>query len=55
MAAADAGLATNAGGWVTSWGDQSGTGNDAYQASGSAAPALVPDAANGLPVLRFDA
>ncbi len=51
---ADAGIATNAGGWITEWRDQSGRNNDAYQTLGVAAPQLVPDAANGLPVMRFD-
>ena len=51
---ADAGIATNAGGWVTRWNDQSGSGNDGWQTNGALTPALVPNAVNGLPVLRFD-
>jgi hypothetical protein len=51
---ADAGIATNPGGWVTEWADQSGRGNHAYQTAGTAAPRLVRDGANGLPLLRFD-
>ena len=51
---ADAVIATNAGGWVTQWADQSGNDNDAFQTNGTAAPALVANELNGLPVLRFD-
>ena len=50
----DAGIATNAGGWVTQWADQSGNNNDAFQTKGTAAPELVANEVNGLPVLRFD-
>ena len=51
---ADAGLATNGGGWVSEWLDQSGRGNHATQSTGAALPRLVRDSANGLPVVRFD-
>jgi len=51
---ADAGLPTNGGGWVTSWADQSGNGNDATQPSGAALPHVIPEELNGLPVVRFD-
>jgi hypothetical protein len=51
---ADAGIATNAGDWVTQWADQSGRDNHGYQSDGTLAPLLVRDGANGLPVLRFD-
>jgi PA14 domain-containing protein/chitobiase/beta-hexosaminidase-like protein/Big-like domain-containing protein/carboxypeptidase family protein len=51
---ADAGLPTNGGGWVTSWGDQSGNGNDATQWAGAALPHVIPGELNGLPVVRFD-
>jgi hypothetical protein len=42
------------GGWGDTWTDQSGNGNHATQATGTAIPRLVPDALNGLPVMRFD-
>ena len=51
---ADAGIATNAGDWVTQWADQSGRDNHGYQPNGTSAPLLVRDGPNGLPVLRFD-
>jgi hypothetical protein len=51
---ADAGIATNAGDWVTDWADQSGRNNHGIQTNGTAAPLLVRDGPNGLPVLRFD-
>jgi hypothetical protein len=51
---ADAGIATNGGGGVTDWLDQSGHGNDASQSNGVKVPELVPDALNHLPVVRFD-
>jgi hypothetical protein len=41
-------------GTVSRWHDQSGSGNDAIQASASRQPVLVPGALNGKPVLRFD-
>ncbi|HKS38643.1 MAG TPA: Ig-like domain-containing protein, partial [Verrucomicrobiae bacterium] len=52
---ADAGITTNASGAVTAWNDQSGNANNASQSlDENFAPALVNDAANGQPVLRFD-
>jgi hypothetical protein len=36
------------------WEDQSGLGNHAFQSASVAAPSLVPNAANGLPAMRFD-
>ena len=51
---ADAGIATNAGDWVTEWADQSGRGNHGHQTNGTTAPRLVRDGANGMPLLRFD-
>lgn len=52
--AADAGVATNLDGQVTDWADQSPLLNDALQHEPGLAPTWVADAANGLPVLRFD-
>jgi hypothetical protein len=51
---ADAGVATNATGAVTSWTDQSGNGNTATAVEDATAPSLVSNALNGKPVLRFD-
>jgi hypothetical protein len=51
---ADAGIATDGGGWITNWSDLSGSGNDGYQLDGSRVPLLIPNAVNGLPVVRFD-
>jgi hypothetical protein len=48
---ADAGLPSGFGDF---WADQSGNGNHARQAWGAAVPRVVPNALNGLPVLRFD-
>jgi alpha-tubulin suppressor-like RCC1 family protein len=53
-ARADAGVTTDGSGNVSTWADQSAAHNDLSQASASARPLLVPDAVNGLPVLRFD-
>lgn len=39
---------------VTQWNDKSGATRNFVQATGSAQPALVPGARNGLPALRFD-
>jgi hypothetical protein len=50
---ADAGVQTNAGGWVTGWQDQSGCGNGAWAPSGSE-PTLVAGGLNGKPFVRFD-
>jgi hypothetical protein len=51
---ADKGITQNAGGGVTGWEDASGNFNHARQTSEAAAPALIPNGANGQPVLRFD-
>jgi hypothetical protein len=48
---ADAGVPSGAGDF---WADQSGQGNNAVQLSSASTPLLVQDAANGLPVMRFD-
>jgi hypothetical protein len=48
---ADAGVVGQSGDF---WADQSGNANHAFQASGGAIPRLVPNAVNGLPVMRFD-
>jgi len=49
---ADAGVMTNASG-VTVWEDQSGSSNDATQASASNEPELLNAAINGYPTLNF--
>jgi prepilin-type N-terminal cleavage/methylation domain-containing protein len=41
-------------GYVSTWADQSGNGNDAVQLSALAQPLYVPNAINGLPAVRFD-
>ena len=51
---ADAGITKDGGNYVSIWADQSGNGNDAVQATGSAQPLWVDDVLNGKPVLRFD-
>lgn len=51
---ADAGITTNAAGHVTGWNDQSGKNNHAAQTDETLAPALVANALNAKPVLRFD-
>jgi uncharacterized protein (DUF2141 family) len=51
---ADAGITASASGAVTAWADQSGSNNNAVQATESKAPKLVASALNGKPVLRFD-
>jgi chitodextrinase len=51
---ADVGVATDDTGAVTTWYDQSGQQKDATQLIPAARPALVPNAANGKPVVRFD-
>jgi hypothetical protein len=48
---ADAGVPSGTGAY---WADQSGLGNHGWQTSGGAVPVLVPNAVNGLPVMRFD-
>jgi hypothetical protein len=50
---ADAGV-TGAGSSVSGWADQSGNGNNLVQPTAASQPQLVPGAANGLPVVRFD-
>jgi hypothetical protein len=47
----DAGLPSGAADY---WEDQSGQGNHGSQMSSASIPSLVPNVANGLPVLRFD-
>jgi hypothetical protein len=49
---ADAGVTTNASG-VTVWADQSGSSNDATQASAINEPALLNGAVNGQPAIDF--
>jgi|GEM_PF-1166172 len=51
---ADVGVTASASGAVTAWADQSGSNNNAVQATESRAPKLVANALNGKPVLRFD-
>jgi hypothetical protein len=51
--AADAGITTNATGYVTNWLDQTTNGNNAIQLNESAAPLLTNNVLNGKPVLRF--
>jgi hypothetical protein len=51
---ADAGVTLNSSGGVAQWDDQSGNANHAVQATETLAPANVPNAQNGRPVLRFD-
>lgn len=50
---ADTGVALS-GAYVTQWADLSGNGRNASQSAGSAQPTRVPNAINGLPVVRFD-
>ena len=50
---ADAGATLNSGS-VVQWADQSGNGNDAFQANVGLAPVLVNGVVNGLPAVRFD-
>ncbi len=51
---ADAGIATNAGSWISQWNDQSGNGDNAIQTNGIQLPKLIRSGSNGLPVMRFD-
>jgi hypothetical protein len=50
---ADEGVVETAGA-VSAWNDQSGNFNNAVQTTAARRPTLIPDAANGQPVLRFD-
>jgi hypothetical protein len=50
---ADAGVATDGSGNVTSWADQSGNAHDATPPSTSNEPLLVNNALNGNPVIQF--
>jgi hypothetical protein len=50
---ADAGVVSS-GGFVSTWQDQSGSGNHLIQATAANQPQLVAAQANGFPVLRFD-
>ncbi len=51
---ADAGVTTSDGSAVSGWNDQSGQGNHASQWDPTFAPALVSNAVNGRPALRFE-
>jgi hypothetical protein len=51
---ADAGVATDAGGGVQTWHDQSGRAAHATQAAADERPQLIATAANGRPAVRFD-
>jgi hypothetical protein len=51
--AADSGIATNSGGLVSAWSDQSGEGHSGSQASSGGQPAFLPNQLNGLPVVHF--
>ena len=51
--AADLGVTTDGTGAVTSWIDQSGTGNNAAPTNSTTSPLLVTNVINGKPVLRF--
>jgi hypothetical protein len=51
---ADEGTVLGTGDAVVQWADQSGNANSAAQIDEALAPMLVPNALNGLPVLRFD-
>jgi alpha-tubulin suppressor-like RCC1 family protein len=50
----DAGITSDANNAVSQWADGSGNSFDAFQNSPGYAPLVVPGAANGKPVLRFD-
>jgi hypothetical protein len=50
---ADAGIVSS-GDFVSTWQDQSGSGNHLVQPTGASQPQFVAAQANGLPVLRFD-
>jgi hypothetical protein len=48
------GVSLGANNAVVQWADQSGNANNAQQIDETMAPVLVPNALNGLPVVRFD-
>ena len=50
---ADAGISTNSSGVVTTWADQSGSGNDATATDPTKAPTFQLNSLNGKPTLRF--
>lgn len=49
----DAGISKDSGGLVSSWSDQSASGNNVNQTAGSLKPTWVSGAVNGRPVVRF--
>jgi hypothetical protein len=51
---ADEGITKDASGFISQWDDQSGNGNHATQATGSAQPKRMNNALNAKPVVRFD-
>lgn len=51
---ADAGITKDGSNYVSQWADQSGNGNHAVQATGSAQPLWVDNQLNGKPILRFN-
>lgn len=51
---ADAGVTVSTGSYLASWQDQSGNANHAAQATAASQPTVVPDEADGFPVVRFD-
>ena len=51
---ADAGITKDAGDFVSAWADQSGNGLDVTQGTPASQPVFVPNALNGIPVVRFD-
>ncbi len=51
---ADAGITKDGSNYVSKWADQSGNGNDAVQAVGSAQPLWVDGILNSKPVISFD-
>jgi len=52
---ADAGITKDGSNYVSRWADQSGNGNDAVQATGSAQPMWVDNQLNGKPIVYFNA
>lgn len=50
---ADAGITKDGSGLVSTWADQSGSGNNLVQTTGTRKPTAVDSAANGRPVVRF--